>query len=100
MAGGKRPDYNVSFVMRGEDDNKGTIGVGWKSDKDDGRISIKLNPKVVIEWHPDLFITLFPIEYDAQGNRKRNDEGGGNNRRAASGGGRSRSRDDDDDIPF
>lgn len=95
MAGGKRPDYNVSFVMRGNDDMKGTIGVAWKSDKDDGRISIKLNPLVEIKWHPDLFITLFPIEYNEDGSRKMNNErSGGGSRRS------SRARDDDDDIPF
>lgn len=95
MAGGKRPDYTVSFVMRGQDDMKGNIGVAWKSDKDDGRISIKLNPLVEIKWHPDLFITLFPQEYNEDGSRKMNNErSGGGSRRS------SRARDDDDDIPF
>jgi hypothetical protein len=87
---GKRPDYNVSFIMRGQDDMKGNIGVAWKSDKDDGRISMKLNPKVVLEWHPDMFITLFPQEYDADGGRVKNN---------ASSSRRGR-KDDDDDIPF
>lgn len=74
MAKGKRPDYSVSFIMRGDDSQKGNIGVAWKNDN--GRISIKLNPKVVLEWHPDLFITLFPED----GQKQRNN--------------------DDDDIPF
>jgi hypothetical protein len=94
MAGGKRPDYNMSFVMRGQDDHKGTIGVAWKSDNDDNRIKIRLNPKVVLEWHPDLFITLFPIEYNADGSQKRSERSG------SSGGSRRGRRDDDDDIPF
>lgn len=89
---GKRPDYNVSFIMRGDDEMKGNIGVAWKSDKDDGRISMKLNPKVVLEWHPDLFITLFPQKYDADGNVERNTS----SRRSRS----STAKDDDDDIPF
>ena len=87
--------------MRGQDDHKGTIGVAWKSDKDDDRISLKLNPKVVLEWHPDLFITLFPIEYNADGSRKMNNErseSSGSGKGASRG--RSRARDDDDDIPF
>ena len=94
MSDSKPPDYNVGLVVRGTD-IKATIGVAWKSDKDDGRISIKLHSLIQIPVaSPDLFITLFPRD-EKQENNYRNKSAParrGDNKRGASS--------DGDDIPF
>lgn len=54
----RRPDYNVS-VMNKDTDKKGNIGVAWK--KEDGTITIKLNPFVVLDFSENLIVILFPV---------------------------------------
>lgn len=91
---GKPPDYNVSAVMRGTD-VKGNIGVAWKSDNDDGRISMKLHGFVTLTGHPDLYITLFPRD-----DGPRDDGAPGPKTRPGSRTRPARGQDTDDDIPF
>lgn len=92
MAGGRRPDYNVSVVVK-DSDVKGSIGVAWKSDdfEKDGRISIRLNPFVNLVSSPGLYVTLFPIGADGSSYQSKD---------SGKGGGSRRSRSDDDEIPF
>jgi hypothetical protein len=93
---GKPPDYNVSAIVR-DTDIKGNIGVAWKSDKDDGRISIKLHGFVHLVASPDLYITLFPR--DADEGRSRSSTTKSSSRRPARRAAGDNS-DMDDDIPF
>lgn len=55
---GRPPDYNLSALDK-QTEVRGQIGVAWI--QDDGRISIKLNPFVVLDtFHMDLTLSLFP----------------------------------------
>lgn len=47
MAAGKKPDYNLSAMDKDNDRLKGTVGVAWINE--DGTISIRLNPFVVLD---------------------------------------------------
>lgn len=89
MAGGRKPDYQVGIFNK-ETQEKGNVGAAWKSDKDDGRISIKLNVGVVLTQSPNWYITLFP-------NEGREERFGDKPR----GAGAPHTRDEiDDEIPF
>lgn len=54
---GRVPDYLLS-AMNKQTDYKGSCGAGWRND--DGSISIKLAPWVVLEGKDELVIRLFP----------------------------------------
>lgn len=56
---GKRPDYLLKVLDKTTDDY-GTIGAAWI--KDDGAITIRLNPATILTYNPDLAINLFPNE--------------------------------------
>lgn len=62
MAGGQ-PHYHLHAMDKSfkERDFKARIGAGWL--KEDGSISISLNPFVKLEAHPDLVLTLFVNSY-------------------------------------
>lgn len=95
---GRKPDYNVSAFIKPEDGGdlveKGNVGVAWKSDKDDGRISVRLHGFVTLTARPGLYITLFPMDDD----RPRDDGKAG--RRTTGRRGGQKQEDMDDDIPF
>lgn len=59
---GKKPTYDVSILNK-VTGQKGKVGAAWFNDN--GRISIKLNPCVVLASDPNLVITLFPIDWDS-----------------------------------
>ena len=59
MAGGKKPDWNLS-AMDPENICKGKVGAGWSND--DGTISMKLDPFVTLSAMDNLKIKLFPYE--------------------------------------
>ncbi len=44
---GKKPDYSLSAMDKDTDRLKGTVGVAWIND--DGSISIRLNPFVILD---------------------------------------------------
>ena len=50
------PDYKVS-VYRKRDGHKGTVGAAWRNE--DGSISVRLAPFVVLDQADDLMVTLF-----------------------------------------
>lgn len=55
---GRSPDYTLSALDK-QTEVKGQIGVAWIND--DGRISIKLNPFLVLDtFRMDLTLSLFP----------------------------------------
>lgn len=90
---GRKPDYSVSAFIKPEDGGdiieKGNVGVAWKSDKDDGRISVRLHGFVTLTARPGLYITLFPNEDNGSRDEPR---------RSAK---RGKAREEmDDDIPF
>ena len=58
---GRIPDYDLSVLSK-SNEHKGKVGVGWINQ--DGSISIKLNPFVVLSASQDLLITLF--RYDRE----------------------------------
>ncbi len=53
---GQRPDYILSALDKSTGE-KGKVGVGWKNGN--GRIGIRLNPRVVLTAGPNLVLTLF-----------------------------------------
>ena len=59
-----RPNYSLGAMLKGEtrdESMRATIGAGWLND--DGSISIKLDPFVVLQGsNPDLVLRLFPRE--------------------------------------
>lgn len=44
---GRRPDYTLSAMDKGNDALKGSVGVAWINE--DGSISVRLNPFVVLD---------------------------------------------------
>lgn len=54
---GKKPDYNLTVKLKGDDSYAKQVGVGWKDEF--GGISIKLNPCVVISHTDDVWINLY-----------------------------------------
>ncbi len=56
-SGPRRPDFLVSALVKGGE-HKGNVGAAWQ--EDNGQISIKLNPFVVLESMDGLAIRLFP----------------------------------------
>ena len=55
----RRPDYIVRGLHK-QTNKKGTIGAAWL--KEDGSISIAINPFITIPVNEDLVITLFKFE--------------------------------------
>jgi len=39
----------------------GEVGVGWL-DQEDGHVSLRLNPGIVLDWRDDVYLTLFPVD--------------------------------------
>ena len=55
------PDYDIAALDRTSPSAKNpSVGGAWKND--DGTITIKIRPFVVLTGGPDLFLTLFPAE--------------------------------------
>ncbi len=55
------PDYRIKVKTRVEEGERyeaGEVGCAWQSDN--GNITIKLNPGVVLSWNDGLVITAFP----------------------------------------
>lgn len=60
--GGAQPDWTVAALDK-QTEVRGNIGVAWT--QPDGRISIKLNPFLVLDtFKQDLAISLFPRDQD------------------------------------
>jgi hypothetical protein len=56
-----KPGRKPTHVLKVKERNgpaKNTIGVGWLND--DGSMSVSLHPCVVLSWHDEVLITLFP----------------------------------------
>lgn len=51
------PDYHLSVQDKTDTSRKGRVGVAWLNGT---RISIKLNPGVVLHWSDNVLISLFP----------------------------------------
>jgi hypothetical protein len=60
MAGGRKPDYKLK-VLNKANERRGEVGGGWLNE--DGSITVKLNPCIVLQDDPDLVYTLFPATY-------------------------------------
>lgn len=56
---GRIPDFTVGVWHR-PSKTSGNVGVAWA--QDDGRISIKLNPGALLQFDPEMFVTLFPYK--------------------------------------
>jgi hypothetical protein len=54
---GNLPDYVVKVKERNSE-ARTQIGAAWA--REDGSVTIKLNPCVVISWKDDVYITLYP----------------------------------------
>jgi hypothetical protein len=54
---GRKPDYIVRSLHK-QTNKKGIIGAAWV--KEQGRISIAINPFIAIPINEDLILTLFP----------------------------------------
>lgn len=54
----RKPDYQLSYLNKTTEE-KGVIGCGWQNDN--GSISVKLNPLVVMQAGPSVVFTLFPV---------------------------------------
>lgn len=64
---GRTPDYTINALNK-LTSGKTLVGCAWK--QDGGRISIKLNPCVVLTDNADIVISLFPYtKRDADGSR-------------------------------
>ena len=68
----RRPAYRLSVKSRQPDGGYGVIGAGWA--REDGSISIKLNPCVVLSHSDDVMIFLFPTDEDYWKRKKRMDK--------------------------
>ena len=60
----KRPDYNLCVKPKEGPGVNNKIGVAWRDDQD--RISIKLNPCVVLSHTDEVWISLYPADYQGQ----------------------------------
>lgn len=60
---GQKPTHLLKVKER-EGEGKTTIGAGWM--RQDGSVSIVLNPCVVLSWQDNVIIHLFPIEDDGE----------------------------------
>lgn len=58
---GRKPHYRVRALNK-QTDAKGTIGAAWSNDN--GTISIRLDPFIVLDGGKDIVITLFPEAKD------------------------------------
>jgi len=56
----RKPDYNLCVKPKNGPGVNNRVGAAWKDEQ--GRISIKLNPCVVISHLDDVWIGLFPAE--------------------------------------
>ena len=57
---GRLPDYTLGALNKTTDE-KNHVGAAWLNN--DGTISIKLNPFIVLSASPDLVMTLFTSSY-------------------------------------
>lgn len=69
MTESRKPDYSVGAMNKITGEKQFSVGGAWKND--DGPISIKLDPFVVLTGNKDIVITMFPREYDANGHVKK-----------------------------
>lgn len=53
----RKPDY-VLKVLNKDNEGRCNVGAGWKNE--DGSVSIQLNPCVVLQYDPQIVLTLFP----------------------------------------
>ena len=61
MSQGRKPDYNLAALDKETGFKNNRIGAAWINP--DGRISIQLNPFVVLDGtNPNLVVTLFPYQ--------------------------------------
>jgi hypothetical protein len=96
---GRRPTHRLSVKSR-TDRGQGVIGAGWM--REDGSISISLNPCVVLSHDDDVMIFLFPNDEERRPRSRpraaqaTNTERGG----AAVIGPGDLMSDDDEEIPF
>lgn len=90
----RQPDYRL-WAIAEDESSKGTCGAGWLND--DGSVSIKLNPCVVLEQSRGMTIKLYPVDRQPGSRKKEETDSAANPSRqtkAPAGG------DPDDDIPF
>lgn len=57
-AAGRPPTHRLS--VKSKDGKHGQVGAAWQ--QEDGTIRVYLTPGVVLDWHDDLMISLFPID--------------------------------------
>ena len=53
------PQYRL-LALNKKTEQRGKVGAGWRNE--DGSISIRVNPWVVIDSNPDVILTLFPVK--------------------------------------
>lgn len=59
---GRRPDYDLVAMYKGDEDSKARVGAGWLAENGGGAIHIKLNGFVDLRGIPDLRLVLFPCD--------------------------------------
>lgn len=64
----KRPDFNLCVKPKEGPGVNTKIGVAWSDEQ--GRFSIKLNPCVVLSHADDVWISLYPADYQEQSRQK------------------------------
>lgn len=67
MSQGRKPDYNLAALDKETGVKNNRVGAVWI--QPDGRISIQINPWVVLDGNnPNMLLSLFP--YQEHGQRK------------------------------
>lgn len=56
----RKPDYRIAALNKRTDAKNGNIGGAWANP--DGSISVRFEAFVVLEFGPDLVVTLFPTK--------------------------------------
>lgn len=59
--GTRKPDFDLRVKVKGSESGSGrSVGAAWENEN--GGISIKLNPCVILDWRDDVHISLFRSE--------------------------------------
>lgn len=84
-----RPTHTLTVKKKDGESPAKQIGVAWQNDK--GWFNIKLNPCVALSDREDIWINMYPIEYDDRPQVERRPRNNGNYDREFY---------DEEDIPF
>lgn len=92
----RRPDYNLCVKPKEGQGVYTKVGVAWKDEQD--RISIVLHPCVVLTAKDEVWISLYPADYQGQGQQHR--QRNYNSRKQADPDDYGPPPMSDDDVPF